>query len=261
MSKLSEFYASLTQVRRPNAAVDTDGMRTVHGILDARDVPILAQRYPNVGAEAIKEIATCIGSPRLLEVVSVVESLERWLTGSFSTLPGIDFHVVNAPLQLFLSSPINGQIQRIYATETELRHGAIEHLKMRDGAMQLINELLHRRYELTLTSGCNCTDCLLPTDDLKRWFGSDYYEGRERIGRQNDSDMPHVTVFEGISVAEIPVEVLEATVDFGSAEVASYLRFAEACHAVVEGNRVFPDTEAAANRARAFLAQGTIATA
>lgn len=60
-------------------------------------------------------------------------------------------------------------------------------------------------------------------------------------------------LFAGVSVSDVPQKVLDASADFGQAEVTSYLRFADACDAVIAANHVVPDFGDAVVEARQFL--------
>ena len=95
----------------------------------------------------------------------------------------------------------------------------------------------------------------MASDDLSSLYSSDYFRRREGHGRFFDSDVLTAsdTLFAGVSVADVPQPVLDASADFGQPEVTSYLRFAKACEEVITENVVVPDFTDAIVDVKAFL--------
>jgi len=67
------------------------------------------------------------------------------------------------------------------------------------------------------TYGCICCGIAVAASDLPALYASKYYRQREGFGRLFDSDVLTTsgTLFGGVSVADIPQQVLDASVDFG----------------------------------------------
>lgn len=254
MCDVCTFYDKLKTVTKTDLALTPKGVRTMHGYYDAEDAAILARHYPQVGQETIEEIAGHINHPRLLEVAGLVEIVERYLEGSFSKLRNVAINVVSNPLSILFWSP-RGEVQRVKTRESELLHSAMEKMALRRGSLDLINTLLGRKHGLTVTYGCSCCAIAVASGDLPTLYGSDYYRQREGLGRCFDSDVLAVsgTLFGGVSVADVPQAVLDASADFGQPEVQSYLRFATACDEVIAENQVTPNFADAIGEAKAFL--------
>jgi len=254
MCEVCDFYDKLEIVKKTNPAITSDGNRTIHGNYHEDDAAILAQYYPRVGEETIKEIASHINQPRLLEVAGLVEVAERYLEGSFSKIRDVAINVVSNPLSILFWSP-RGEVHRVKTRESELLHGAMEKMALRRGSLDLINTLLGRKHGLAVTFGCSCCAIAVASDDLSSLYSSDYYRRREGHGRFFDSDVLTAsdTLFAGVSVADVPQQVLDASADFGQPEVMSYLRFAKACEEVITKNVVAQDFTAAIVDVKAFL--------
>jgi hypothetical protein len=256
MCEVCDFYNKLATANKADPALTTDGVRTIHGYYHKDDAVILAERYPLVGQEIIEEIADLINHPRLLEVAGLVEVVERYLEGSFSKLCDVAINIVSNPLSiLYWAQNGDETVHRVKTRESELLHGAMEKMALRRGSLDLINALLGRKHGLVVTYGCSCCAIAVASDDLSTLYGSKYYRQREGLGRFFDSDVLTAsgTLFSGVSVSDVPQKVLDASADFGQAEVTSYLRFAEACDAVIAGNEVTPDFADAIVEAKVFL--------
>jgi len=251
-------YDKLQPEKKSDEALNPDGTRTVWGYYDSGDASVLARHYPNVGAGMIADIAALIQHPRLLEVAGVVEMVERFLEGAFSTIRGVGVALAANPLSVLFWSNRHGVqrgVQRIKTYETELLHGPMEKLALRVGSLRAINQLLDRRYGMQLTFGCSCCAITVSTSDLEALYASSYYQEREGFGRQFDSDVLSVSgnLFGGISVADIPQQILAMTADFHQAEVASYLRFAAATSQALDENPVSFNTKESQELVRKFL--------
>jgi hypothetical protein len=248
------FYDKLKVVSKGNPAITTDGVRTIYGNYYDDDAAVLAEYYPRVGQQTIEEIASHINHPRLLEVAGLVEVIERYLESSFSKIRDVAINVVSNPLSILFWSP-RGEVHRVKTHESELLHGAMEKMALRRGSLDQINGLIDRKYGLAVTYGCSCCAIAVASDDLASLYSSDYYRRREGHGRFFDSDVLTAsdTLFAGVSVADIPQEVFDASADFGQPEVTSYLRFAQACEKVIAENRVVQDYTDAIVDVRAFL--------
>jgi hypothetical protein len=247
-------YDKLKPEKKSDEALNPDGTRTVWGYYDSGDASVLARHYPNVGAGMIADIAALIHHPRLLEVAGVVEMVERFLEGAFSTIRGAGVALAANPLSILFWSDKHG-VRRIKTHETELLHGPMEKLALRVGSLRAINQLLNRRYGMQLTFGCSYCAITVKTDDLEALYASSYYQEREGFGRQFDSDVLSVSgnLFGGISVADIPPQILAATADFHQAEVASYLRFAKAMGEALVQNPMVPTHNEQTAAVRDFL--------
>jgi hypothetical protein len=254
MCEVCDFYDKLDTANKADPALTTDGVRTIHGYYHKDDAAILATHYPRVGQETIEEIAGHINHPRLLEIAGLAEVIERYLEGAFSKLRDVAINVVSNPLSILFWSP-RGEVHRVKTRESELLHGAMEKMALRRGSLDIINTLLGRKHGLAVTYGCSCCAIAVASDDLPTLYGSEYYRQREGLGRFFDSDVLTAsgTLFSGVSVADVPQKVLDASADFGRAEVVSYLRFADACDAVIAGNEVTPDFADAIVEAKQFL--------
>ena len=254
MCEVCDMYDKLKPEKKPDEALNPDGTRTVWGYYDPGDASVLARHYPNVGAGMIADIAALIHHPRLLEVAGVVEMVERFLEGAFSTIRGVGVALAANPLSVLFWSDKHG-VQRIKTHETELLHGPMEKLALRVGSLRAINQLLNRRYGMQLTFGCSCCAITVATSDLEALYASSYYQEREGFGRQFDSDVLSVSgnLFGGISVADIPQQILAMTADFHQAEVASYLRFAAATSQALDENPVSFNTKESQELVRKFL--------
>jgi len=114
---------------------------------------------------------------------------------------------------------------------------------------------LGQRHNIAITYGCSCCGIAVAASDLPALYASKYYRQREGFGRLFDSDVLTTsgTLFTGVTVADIPQQVLDASADFGQAEVTSYLRFAQASQAVLVANPVTPDLSKAMEEVRHFL--------
>jgi hypothetical protein len=255
MCEVCDFYEKLKPARKADAALAANGQRTIHGYYHEGDAAILASYYPLVGKDTIAEIAGHINHPRLLEVAGLLEITQRYLEGSFSKLRGVAINVVSNPLSILFWSPRDNTVHRVKTHESELLHGAMEKMALRRGSLDRINELLGRKHRLAVTYGCSCCAIAVATEDLPTLYHSDYYREREGLGRFFDSDVLTTsnTLFSGISVADVPEKVLNASADFGKAEVRSYLRFAAATEAVVRENPFTPDFSSLLPHARTFL--------
>lgn len=255
MCEVCDFYSKLKPAHKADAALSTEGARTIHGYYHKNDAAVLAQHYPLVGHETIAEIAGLINHPRLLEVAGLVEIIQRYLEGSFSKLRDVTISVVSNPLSILFWSPSKQTVHRVKTRESELLHGAMEKMALRRGSMDRINELLGRKYGIAVTYGCSCCAIAVAADDLPALYNSAYYKEREGLGRFFDSDVLTTsdTLFGGVSVADVPQKILDASADFGTAEVASYLRFASAAETVVRENPFVPDFSAMLPQAEAFL--------
>ncbi len=256
MCEVCDFYDKLAQAKKTDPALTTDGRRTIHGYYHEDDAAILAQHYPRVGQETIQDIALLINHPRLLEVAGIVELVERYLEGSFSKLRNVAFKVVSNPLSILYWAP-NGDetVHRVKTRESELLHSAMEKMALRRGSLDLINRLLGLQHGVSITYGCSCCGIAVATKDVEALYASDYYRQREGFGRLFDSDVLTTSgaLFGGVSVADVPQKVLDASADFGQAEVTSYLRFAAASHEVVAKNAVIPDLAGAFVEVKEFL--------
>jgi len=260
MCEVCDFYNKLAPAQKADPALTTDGDRTIHGYYHEGDAVILAQHYPRVGQETIEEIAGHINHPRLLEVAGLVEIIERYLEGSFSKLRDVAIKVVSNPLSILYWAPNgNETVHRVKTHESELLHGAMEKMALRRGSLDLINTMLGRKHGLAVTYGCSCCAIAVASDDLPTLYDSEYYRQREGLGRFFDSDVLTTsgTLFGGVSVADVPQKVLDASADFGQAEVTSYLRFAAACDMVVAENPVTPNFADAIVEAKTFLTGGS----
>lgn len=238
MCTVCEFTQKLVPVSKEHAAINKDGSRSIWGYYDPADAEILSQFYPKTGEDLIQKISKCINHPRLLEVAGVVEMSERFLEKSFSKIRNLSIDTAINPLSVLFWSKSKG-VQRIKTHETEMLHGPMEKMSLRRKAIILINELLQKRgFELTFA--CSCCVIAIAPDNIEALYRSDYYDKRESFGREFDSDVLTVSkgLYSGISVSEIPAEILARTSDFGQAEVQSYLRFANAAKAVIKENIV-----------------------
>lgn len=254
MCKVCDMYDKLQPEKKSDEALNPDGTRTVWGYYDSGDASVLARHYPNVGAGMIADIAALIHHPRLLEVAGVVEMVERFLEGAFSTIRGVGFRLAANPLSVLFWSDRHG-VQRIKTHETELLHGPMEKLALRAGSLRAINQMLDRRYGMQLTFGCSCCAITVATSDIEPLYASSYYQEREGFGRKFDSDVLSVSgnLFGGISVADIPPQILAMTADFREAEVASFLRFAAATLQALGENPVSFNTKESQELVRKFL--------
>jgi hypothetical protein len=265
MCEVCDFYNKLETSNKADPALTTDGVRTIHGYYHKDDAVILAERYPLVGQETIEEIADHINHPRLLEVAGLVEIVERYLEGSFSKLRDVAINIVSNPLSiLYWAQNGDETVHRVKTRESELLHGAMEKMALRRGSLDLINTLLGRKHGLAVTYGCSCCGIAIAADDVEALYASRYYRDREGFGRLFDSDVLTAggTLYSGVSVADVPQKVLDASADFGQEEVTSYLRFADACDAVIAGNEVTPDFADALVEVKAFLTgEKAVATA
>ncbi len=255
MCEVCDFYEKLSPAHKSAPALSGSGKRTVHGYYDSGDAIALARQYPRTGQATIEKIASLINSPRLLEVAGLVELVERYLEGSFSAIKGVALKIVSNPLSILFWSPRDNAVHRVKTRESELLHGAMEKMALRRGSLDKINAFLGQTHGLVLTYGCSCCGLAVAKDDLPALYASDYYRDREGFGRLFDSDVLTAsdTLFEGVSVAEVPQKILDASADFGQAEVRSYLRFAKAAHAVLEENPVTPDLTDAFREVQHFL--------
>lgn len=259
MCDICDFYKKLSPVVKSEPAIEgAMRMRSIHGYYDKGDAAVLAQHYPMVGREAIEKIARLINHPRLLEVAGLVELVERYLEQSFSVLRGVAVKVVSNPLSILFWSPRDKTVHRVKTHETELLHGAMEKMALRRGSLDVINQFLGERYGLVITYGCSCCAIAVGRDDLATLYASEYYQRRETLGRAFDSDvLTGEGLFGGVSVADVPPRILEATADFGPTEVRSYTRYAAACAAVIQANQVIPDLTRARREAEIFLTGST----
>lgn len=255
MCEVCDFYEKLSPVHKSAAALDGGGKRTVHGYYDQRDAAVLAQHYPKTGQATIEKIASLINYPRLLEVAGLVELVERYLEGSFSTIKGVALKFASNPLSILFWSPRDNTVHRVKTRESELLHGAMEKMALRRGSLDKINDFLGETHGLALTYGCSCCGLAVAKDDLLALYTSDYYRDREGFGRLFDSDVLTVsdTLFDGVSVADVQQKILDASADFGQAEVRSYLRFARATENVLAVNPVIPDLTGAFLEVQGFL--------
>lgn len=144
---------------------------------------------------------------------------------------------------------------RVKTHETELLHGPMEKLALRTAGMRKLNRLLDQEFGIQIVAGCSCCKIAVATDDLDVLFESDYYNTRESKGRFFDADVLTVgnSLWDGISVRDVPPAILAASADFGSAEVKSYLRFTEASTEAIVAQRKLGDFGHHAEEARRFL--------
>jgi len=254
---VSRFLDGLTRAKKDPPALDRSGARTIKGYYHPRDAKVLSRFYPKVGELLIRQIADCIPHPRLLEVAGIAEMVERFLENSFSRIQGLPIEIAANPLSILFWSEGRG-VCRIKTEETELLHEPMEKTALRTGALRKINDLLNRHFGIQLVFGCSCCVITVRTVDVETLFGSDYYLKREGLGREFDSDVLTVSdrLFGGISVSDVPTEVLNASADFHGEEVRSYTRFADAARTSVRKNFVRPDFGEDTLVARAFLTAG-----
>lgn len=257
MCNVCDFYQRATRASVSNPAINQDRTRTIWGDFVPEDAVSLATFYPLVGKELIIEIAHLIRAPRLLEVVGVTEMLERWLSGEHSHVTGVDVPIVINPFSILFWSEKHRRPMRVKTTETELMHGPMEKLSLCQRSLRDINRLLDTRFGVQLTFLCSCASIMVQTSDLDRLYDSYYYNEREELGRRYDTDRLTMTgdVLTNVSVADVPAELLAKTADFGPAEVASYLRLAQAARVTVALQSVTAEPSNMAERARKFLQQ------
>jgi hypothetical protein len=255
MCEVCDFYDKLSPAHKSAPALLCNGERTIHGYYSSGDAAILAQHYPKTGQATIEKIASLINYPRLLEVAGLVELVERYLEGSFSKLRNVAIKVASNPLSILFWSPRDNTVHRVKTRESELLHGAMEKMALRRGSLDRINEFLGITHGMQVTYGCSCCGIAVAKDDVSALYASDYYRDREGFGRLFDSDVltSSDTLFEGVSVADVPQKILDASADFGQPEVTSYLRFARATKSVLAGNPVTPDLTEARESVRHFL--------
>ena len=257
MCKICDWNTKLQPATKNDEAVQSDGTRTIWGTYAPCDATILAQSYPRVGAGLITEIASLIRFPRLLEVAGVVEMAERYLEGSLSNIRDAGIKLAANPLSLFYWSEREQTVRRVKTFETELLHGPMEKLALRTGSMHVINQLLDERHGLQVTFGCSCCVITVASTDLATLYSSPYYQAREGFGRLLDSDVLSVSgqLFAGVSVSDIPDEILALSADFHHEEVRSYQRFATACHQTVRENPARHESDKHLLAVQAFLTQ------
>lgn len=253
MCEICDFDNKLKLVTKDDVALDDSGARTIWGHYAPTDAAILAEHYPRVGEELITEISQQINHPRLLEVAGVVEMVERYLEGSFSTIRDLTIRLAANPLSILYWSKEN--VWRVKTFETEMLHGPMEKLALRVGSMLKINHLLDNCHGMQLAFGCSCCVIAVATKDLDTLYDSSYYNLREGFGRLYDSDVLSTSgqLFGGVSVADVPQQILEKTADFHAAEVLSFLRFARACRDTQDRNRIHPDQQSDLPALRQFL--------
>lgn len=257
MCDVCVFDGKLVPAHKSAPALSADGGRTIHGYYHEGDAAVLARHYPRVAAGFIQQIAELINHPRLLEVVGLTELVQRYREGLFSVIRGLTpgIKVASNPLSILYWSSKHETVRRVKTRETELMHGPMEKMSLRQGSLLAINNLLGGTDNLALTFACSCCAMAVSKDALPKLYTSEYYREREGLGRFFDSDVLTTTggLFEGVSVADVPQGVLSATADFGTAEVESYLRFAAAAQSAVDENLVRPDLKLQLPRARSFL--------
>lgn len=260
MCEVCDFYDTLAPATKSAPALAPSGERTINGYYHSGDAAILARHYPRVGQTTIERIAEFINYPRLLEVAGLVELVERFLEGSFSSIKGVAFNVVSNPLSILFLSPRDNTVHRVKTPETELLHGAMEKMALRRGTLDRINAFLGGQYGVAITYGCSCCGIAVAERDLSTLYASAYYRDREGFGRLFDSDVLTTTgtLFDARSVADVPPAILNASADFGTHEVASYLRFSKAARATLAENPYTPDLSAALEDVRAFLTGATL---
>lgn len=236
-------------------AVEPDGQRTIWGTFSPVDATLLGRFYPLVGEDLIQDIANLINFPRLLEVTGVVEMVERYLEGSFSSIRDITIKLAANPLSLFYWDKERKVVRRVKLHETELMHGPMEKLALRDGSLQQINQLLDRRHGIQVTFGCSCCAIAVATENLGTLYQSSYYRAREGFGRLLDSDVLSVSgqLFAGVSVTDIPPAILARSADFHEAEVRSYVRLAAAARTALVENATHHDSATHMPSVRNFL--------
>jgi len=255
MCEVCDFYKKLTPASKADPAIGPNSARTIYGYYHEGDAEVLASFYPKVGQALIGNIASLINHPRLLEVAGLVELVERYLESSFSKLRDVAINVVSNPLSIFFWSPRDQTVHRVKTLESEMMHGAMEKMALRRGSIDLINDLLGSRHNIAVTYGCSCCAIAVAASDLPYLYASEYYRQREGLGRLFDSDVltTHGKLFGGVSVSDVPQQVLDASADFGLEEVMSYSRFSKASQAVLAANPVTPDLSEAMAEVRRFL--------
>lgn len=253
MCEICDFNTKLQPASKEDAALDDSGARTIWGHYAPTDAVILSEHYPRVGEALIAEISQQINHPRLLEVAGVVEMVERYLEGSFSTIRDLSIKLAANPLSILYWS---GQhVRRVKTSETEMLHGPMEKLALRAGSMLKINRLLDNHHGMQISFGCSCCVIAVATFDLAELYESSYYNLREGFGRLYDSDVLSTSgqLFSGVSVADVPRQILDKTADFHDTEVTSFLRFAHACRDTKNRNQVHPNQESALPALHQFL--------
>jgi hypothetical protein len=255
MCEICDWNQKLQPAQKDEVAVQPNGTRTIWGAYAPQDAAVLAKSYPQVGEQLIGEIASLIRFPRVLEVAGIVEMVERYLEGSFSTIRDAGVRLAANPLSLFYWAKGQQTVRRVKTFETELMHGPMEKLALRAGSLRKINELLNQRHGMQVTFGCSCCTISVATADLDALYASPYYQMREGFGRLLDSDVLSVSdqLFTGVSVNDIPAGILALTADFHEAEVASYDRFAKAVQAAVAENPVHHEMAEHLPAVREFL--------
>lgn len=253
MCEVCDFNSKLQPATKDDAALDDTGARTIWGHYVPSDAAILAEHYPQVGEALITEISQQINHPRLLEVAGVVEMVARYLDGSFSTIRDLTIKLAANPLSILYWDGTG--VRRVKTFETEMLHGPMEKLALRAGNLLKINRLLDNRHGMQITFGCSCCVIAVGTVDLDILYGSSYYNLREGFGRLYDSDVLTASgqLFDGVSVADVPQQILQKTADFHNTEVVSFLRFAQACRDTQLRNRVHPDQDSPLSELRQFL--------
>ncbi|MBY0537923.1 hypothetical protein K2P47_00830 [Patescibacteria group bacterium] len=260
MCEVCDFNHKLQPATKEDAALDDTGARTIWGHYSPSDAAILAEHYPRVGEALITEISQQINHPRLLEVAGVAEMVERYLEGSFSTIRDLTIKLAANPLSILYWN--GAGVRRVKTFETEMLHGPMEKLALRAGSVLKINRLLDNRHGMQLTFGCSCCVIAVATNDLDTLHESSYYNLREGFGRLYDSDVLTASgqLFDGVSVADVPSQILQKTADFHDTEVTSFLRFAQACRDTQQRNRVHPDQQSALPELSQFLTGQTVTT-
>lgn len=243
----TSFSAPLPTADKPNHAVgvDDDGVvrRTIWGYMLPDDIDVIEREYPEVPREFVEALiergdnhVELVPAPRLLEVLTPIELLARFLRGEYSKIKrGIPegLNLVANPLSIL--SFVDGVVKRVITPETEMMHKPAEKLALRTGAVANINTLLSQHFGLQLAFGCSCCALMFAEGDAEAVLTSDYYLKREQQGRHWDSDVLAALgrLHGPVPVAEVHQVFFDGSVDFGREEVLSYQRFARIAQACI----------------------------